>query len=245
MLPRITEFVHNDFPIVADPEQVTRKAFDIFQVFLIDKDGVMRTLLPGEKEARARLDVLIGELARLEGVEPPPFEWADENVVVAEDEAPAPAPDRASDLLSVKWMWSHNRIWPGDAFKLAYVAEIPAGFHVYGANEFKMTPFRIEFDLPEGVSLREPVRYPKAQKKTDPFLNVPLDVYEDDIPMPLVYFEASKDLKPGEYTVKARMHFQGCNASVCLPPSVRELEMPLYVVEEGTRRGTVAGANDW
>lgn len=55
MLPRITEFVHNSFPIVADPEQITRDDFEIFYVYLIDKEGVLRTAIPGTKEAARAL----------------------------------------------------------------------------------------------------------------------------------------------------------------------------------------------
>ena len=248
-LSRINEFVHNTFPILADPDQITRADFEIFSVYLIDKEGTLRTHIPGVKEARARLDVVLEELAKIEGVDPPEFETLRDLVVVRSpaDEAPAaaPVPDNPADLLEVQWMWSHNSIRPEDAFKLAFVVNVAPGYHVYGANETKMHPFRLELDLPKGISLAEPIKYPKAETKTDPILKVPLDAYETVIPMPVVYLKAAKKLKIRDLTVTARIHFQACNDSVCLQPTTKEIQMTLPVVAPGARRGTVAGSGLW
>lgn len=248
-LPRINEFVHNTFPILADPDQITRKDFDIFSVYLIDKEGTLRTFIPGVKEARARLDIVLEELAKIEGVDPPEFETLRDLVVVrrAEDAASAAAPvsDDPADLLNVQWMWSHNSIRAGDAFKLAFVVNVPRGYHVYGANESKMSPFRLELDLPKGITLAKPIRYPKAETKTDPILKVALDAYETVIPMPVIYLKAAKKLKVKDLSITARIHFQACNDTVCLQPTTKEIRMTLPVVAAGAPRLLVAGSVLW
>ena len=248
MLPRITEFVHNEFPIVADPGQITREPFDIFGVYLIDKDGIVQTYLPGTKEARARLDVILTELAKIEGVDAPSFQDEDAHIKVEFGEATRkqPTPILApQDVIGVRWMWSHNMIRPKDRFKLAFVIDIAKGYHVYGDNEERLTPFKIEFELPEGVEFEKPYAYPAAKTKMDPVLKTELSVFENVIAMPKMYLKAADGLKKGRRTVKAKIHFQACNESTCLVPSVLELEMPLTVVGPKERRGQVAGSRAW
>lgn len=249
MLPRINEFVHNTFPILADPDQITRGDFEIFSVYLIDKEGTLRTYIPGVKEARPRLDVIFEELAKIQGIDPPEFESVRDLVVVRRPgggvPAAVPVPEDPADLLDVQWMWSHNQIWPKDTFKLAFVVNIRGRYHVYGANETKMTPFRLELDLPKGITLARPIQYPKAETKTDPILNIPLDAYQTAIPMPVVYLKASGKLKIKDLTVTARIRFQACNDTTCLQPATKQIDMPLPVVPRGTPRLTVAGSFAW
>lgn len=244
MLPRIRDFVHNEFPIVADPEQITRKPFDIFGIYLIDKQGIVQTYIPGVKEARARLDVVLTELAKLEGVDPPPFKLVDGNYLpdVATE---TPQTLSASEVINVRWMWNNNLIWAKDRFKLAFITTIADGYHVYGNDETKMTPFKIDFELPEGFTITNDYDYPESKRIMDPILEVPLSVYEGDIPMPVILIRAGDDLQPGDYTATARIHYQACNDSICLPPTVKVIAMPLKVVTRDTRRGKVAGSGLW
>ncbi len=73
MLPRITNFVRNDFPLVCDPTGVAQKHFELFGVYIIDKKGVVQTYMPGTSRARARapLSEILQELAKVQGVKPP------------------------------------------------------------------------------------------------------------------------------------------------------------------------------
>lgn len=246
MLPRITEFVHNSFPIVADPEQETREAFDIFSVYLIDKEGILQTHIPGIKEARPRLDIILTELAKLEGVAPPEVEDATGRAVArmpgAESQTKAIS---SAEAVGVRWMWSVDAVAPGDAFKLAFMVTIADGYHVYGNDEERMTPFALELELPKGVELARPIDYPHGEAKMDPILKIVLSAYEDVIPMPTIRLKASEDLAPGKLTATAKIHYQTCNETVCYPPTVKEIALPLNVVSLDIKREKVAGSDFW
>lgn len=246
MLPRIRDFVHNSFPVVADPDQVTRKAFDIFGIYLIDKQGILQSYIPGTKEARPRMDMILGELAKFEGVEAPEMKDLLAHVSVATAEAArAERTITPDEIVGVRWMWSNNLIWAKDRFKLAFVTTIADGYHVYGNDEARMSPFKIDFELPEGIELTKPFEYPKAKREIDPILKVPLSMYDGDIPMPVIYLKAAEDLEPGDLTVKATVHYQACNDTTCLAPTTKTILMPLKVVPRETRRGKVAGSEAW
>lgn len=246
MLPRITEFVHNSFPIVADPEQITREPFEIFGIYLVDKEGVVRTYIPGTKEARPRLDIIITELAKLAGKEPPPF-TADEGRVdtLGALETKSVGTISPDQVLAQRWMWSHNRVRPGDDFKLAFMADIAPGYHVYGHQEARMTPFNLTLDLPEGITLVEPYKHPRSTAYQDPVLDQELYVYENVIAMPVIFLRAAEDLAPGAYSATATVKFQACNASVCHPPTEKVIELPLTVVGQDEPRLAVAGSDAW
>lgn len=246
MLPRIKEFVHNSFPIVADPKQETREAFDIFSVYLIDKEGVLQTHIPGTKEARPRLDMILTELAKLEGVAPPEVRDARGHAVAhMPGVEPAAKVTSAEEAVGVRWMWSVDAVAAGDDFKLAFLVTIADGHLVYGHEEERMTSFSLELDLPKGVELARPLGYPEGETKVDPILEIPLQVYEKDIPMPTIRLKASEDLEPGTLDVTARMRYQACSGTVCYPPDVRELTLPLRVVAAEVERKEVAGSAFW
>ncbi len=243
MLPRISEFVHNSFPIVADPAQVTREPFDIFGIYLIDKEGVIQTYLPGEKEARPRLDILFSELAKLEGVTTPDIEphrgnWATADNGVGESQIP-------DDVLLERWMWNLSQVRVGDPFKLALILDVAPGFHVYGSREQRMSPFQVELELPDGIELSQAIRYPKAETHQDPILDVPLSTYSGAIPMPVIYLRSSSDAMPGEYSIRANIRYQACNEATCLRPATKTIEFPVTVVGRKGRRASVAGSNAW
>ena len=248
-LPRITEFVHNTFPVVADPDQATREPFEIFGIYLIDKEGIVQTYIPGVKEARPRLDMVINELAIMTGKElPSSLKKRVEDFASESSTAPpvtGPELSNPDDLLTISWMWSHNAVRPKDRLKLAFVATPAYGYHVYGSVEEGMTPFEFSLDLPEGIELVESIKYPKSHVLHDPVLKKDLMVYDEDMPMPVMYFQIGDDVPAGEYEIKATLRYQGCNDSVCLPPATREVVMPLKVVGAKGRRGTVAGYQDW
>lgn len=247
MLPRISEFVHPSFPIVADPEQETREDFEIFSIYLIDKEGILQTYIPGVKEARPRLDMILEELAKIEGVDAPEVA----NVLghpgvdapkTLTKERPKISPE---DVIRVRWMWSHNMVRAKDRFKLAFISEIAPGYHVYGSDEKRMTPFKLDLDLPKGIELYKEYAYPQAAMVIDPILKIPFAMYENNIAMPVIHLRASEKIKPGNYIVKATLHYQACDDVNCLVPTKKTLELPLKVVPKDQARGTVAGHQIW
>lgn len=245
MLPRITEFVGNEFPVVCDPDQISRKPYEIFNAFIIDRDGVIQTRIPGTKAARPSLDLILQALAEVEGVPTP--ERKPKELTVPEDERRdrGETTIKNEDVIDVLWMWSHDRIGPGDAFKLAFLPTLAEGFHVYAPSEKQMSPLSVEFDLPKGIELLEPVQYPKPLVKTDPVLQADTAQYEKDIPLPALNLRAADSLEPGRITVSATLKYQACNDVICFPPATKRVTMDLEVVPAETKRNQVAGWQSW
>ena len=82
-MARVEEFVRGEFPIAADPQHVSTKAFKRYGVYLIDKKGVIRVFFEGTKTARPRLDMVINELAAIEGVPAPAMSYVDGKISTA------------------------------------------------------------------------------------------------------------------------------------------------------------------
>jgi hypothetical protein len=243
LLPRIETFVKNDFIIVCDPEQISRKPYVLFNAYIIDKKGIIRTRVPGSLSARPNLDMILEELSKVEG-KPVPKQDPNKQITQQTEES-SPTAIGPQEVISVSWMWSHTAVAEGDQFKLAFLPQLAEGFHVYAPNEKRMSPFKIEFELPEGIEITQPITYPKPDEKEDPFLKIKVLQYENDIPIQAIQFKAKDGLKPSTLEVKAKLHFQACNDSLCYPPNIKEITLPLTVVSKETKRSQVSGWKRW
>ena len=242
LLPRIKNFVQHAFPVVCDPNQISRTPLPLFTAYIIDKEGILRTRISGSLSARPHVDMILQELSKVEGV--PRVHARSRN-----EESPIPQdPNRpvpAEEVLDVLWMWSHDRIGPGDTFKLAFLPTLAPGFHVYAPGEKRMTPFALELVLPPGIELAKPLQYPTPQTKRDPFLKLDVLQYEGDIPLAALVFQANKNLTLGNQTIKVTLSYQACNDTLCYPPTQKTIEMPIDVVSRETQRRQVAGWANW
>lgn len=248
MLGRIEKFVGNSFPIVADPEQQTRRPFKIFGIYLIDKEGVLRTYIPGTKEARPRLDLILSELGKLQGVEAPRVDFVEGKAVVAESADPSSSQwpvQSKEDVVRVRWMFSHDRVRPGDELRLAFLPKIAPGYHIYGPQDEVMKPFRVELTLPDGLSLDRPLAYPPPKSIRDEALGKLVTHYSSDIPMPVIRLKASEELSQGELRIQALVTYQACDESSCFPPATQTLTLTIPGDVPDARRGQVFGWQTW
>jgi hypothetical protein len=242
LLPRIKSFVQHEFPVVCDPNQISRKPLPIFNAYIVDKTGVIRSRVPGSLSARPSLEMILEELCKVEGVPP---------VKPRKGNQKKPLPPGRSDTVTAEevlqglWMWSHDRIAPGDTFKLAFLPTLAPGFHVYAPQEKRMTPFKIELDLPDGITLQKPVHFPKPQINRDPLLEVDVFQYEKDVPISALNFKANESLPLAECVVKVRVSYQACNDVLCYPPTTQTIEIPISVVPNDTKRNQVSGWKTW
>jgi hypothetical protein len=218
-----------------------------YGVYIVDKKGVIRTYFAGIKTARPRLDVMVKELARIENVKPPKIENKEGKIRIQKSTAAKASTSKAGkqQVLAIRWIWSHDRVRPGDEFKLAFCPVIADGFHVYGAEEKNMTPFKVEFQFPEGIQLISKIAYPDAEVVDDPVLKMKLAVYKKDIPVSTLVFKAVDSLKPGVMTVTASITYQACDDSVCFPPTEIKKTLKLNLVEKEKKRQEVYGWKSW
>ncbi len=248
-LTRLERFVKNAFPVVADPEKTTRDFMDRYGVYLADKEGNLRVAFAGTKTARPRLDLILRELAAIEGKEAPATSTADGKIQAAspaseskESQVTLAAP---ANIVDVRWMWSHDKVRPGDTLKLAICPVIADGFHVYAPWEGQMSPLSVEIETPPGVKQLTPVAYPVSKTQYDAAVDLTLASYEGDVPLSTLVFEAGEELVPGELTFRARVSYQACDDRVCLPPRVQVLELELEAAAKESKRQEVYGWGNW
>ena len=238
MLTRVAEFVGDGITIVADPREETAEHFELFSTYLVD-DGRLATSIPGSLQARASLDVILVELAKLAGAEALP-----ELQTALGEPAPVSATS-PEQVVDARWMWSHPVVAPGEAFKLAFVADVAPGWHLYGeGGEFTM-PTTVELELPDGITLEVGPNLPKPHLVHDPVLDLELPTYEGALPLSTIELRADDDLAPGDYVARLRLGYQACDAAVCLPPTTKVFELPLSVGHSEAERRAVARWEQW
>ena len=241
MLERIERFVGPDITIVADPDQVSREPFEIFGVYIVEQGGQLATRIGGEKEARAQLDVILGALAALDEPEGEAVVAATGSRTATGDRAAA----SSADVLTTRWMWSHDFARPGDPLRLALLPETAPGWHVYGPGSEVTLPLAVNVELPDGVELETPIGMPPPTLESDPVLEVDIPIYRGEIPLDALRMRVTDDAEPGLRTVRITIAYQACDSSVCLPPADLLLELPIEVRVTDAERGQVYGWQTW
>lgn len=234
-LARTRRFVGDGIHLLADPDHLTWKTLPRYQVFVVDTDRVILAAVSGTKLARPRLDLALAAL----GKQAPTPE------VEAEIPRLHTAPPAPRDVISVRWLFSHDALQPSRRIRLALVVLVAPGWHVYGFGESSMTPFSVELELPEGIERRDPIEYPRPARAHDPVLDRDLAIYRDAIPLSAITLHGAPDLRPGRKTLRIKVRFQACNEETCLPPAERLVEVPLEVVAAGAERRQIAGWQRW
>ncbi len=113
---------------------------------------------------------------------------------------------------------------PGATAELVVVATVPEGHHLY---ETALTgdPFRIVI---EGAGIRgKPLRFPRTVSEHDANLGEDVLVFPDG--SRFVIPVAIDPTTRGATRVTASIHYQGCSATACFPPTTRTLAFILDV----------------
>ena len=234
-LARTRRFVGDGIRLLADPDHLTWKTLPRYRVFVVDPDRVVRVAVRGTRLARPRLDLVLAALG--ERRPPPKVE-----VEIPRSRAALPA---ARDVVSVRWLFSHDALRPSSRIRLALVVLVAPGWHVYGFGERSMTPFSVELELPDGIERRDPIEYPRPEHEHDPVLDRELAVYREAIPLSAITLHGAPDLRPGRVTLRIKVRFQACNEETCLPPVEQLVELPLEVVAADAERRQIAGWQRW
>ena len=245
-LSHTQRFVKNDFPLVADPKRESWKVFARYGVYIVDKKGDVRSFIPGTKEARPRLDLVIAELAAVAGKPTPEVDYDNGRTAIARADASHVKLESAEAVVTARWMWSHRKVRSGLNFKLAFLPRVADGYHVYGFGEKEMSPFTVELELPQGIELAEQIEYPRPEVVVDKFLNSELSIYTGDIPLAAIELRATDALAAGPFEVRATIRYQACDESACFPPTTKVFDLQLEAIEGGRRRlPGVAGWQRW
>src|SRR5258708_23608964 len=147
--------------------------------------------------------------------------------------AAIPRPEKAKLALQAE----HPAVAAGDTARISALRSIASGRHVNSHTPpfDYLIPTELELELPAGCP-RAAIDYPPAQKKSFAFADVPLSVYDGDVVI-AAQVKVPAGTKPGAFVLRARLHYQACDHSQCLPPVTTRSQLTLTV-------GGAGGAED-
>ncbi len=118
----------------------------------------------------------------------------------------------------------------GDTARVSALVAIEPGWHVNSHTPTfdYLIPTVLEVEAPAGWA-RAQLEYPAAQMKRFTFAEVPLSVYDGDVVVK-VRQPVPAGARPGSYPLTARLQYQACNDSQCLPPVTVQSRLTLSVV---------------
>ncbi len=152
-------------------------------------------------------------------------------------EAAIPRPEKAKLALQAE----HAAVAAGETARISALVSIEAGWHVNSHTPTfdYLIPTELELELPAGWPAPA-IAYPPAKKKTFAFADVPLSVYDGDVVI-ATQVKLPTGAKPGAVVIGARLHYQACDHSQCLPPVTTRSQLTLTVA---ARSGGAGGAED-
>jgi suppressor for copper-sensitivity B len=117
----------------------------------------------------------------------------------------------------------------GSPARVAALVTIEPGWHV---NSHKPTfdyliPTELDLELPESWPA-ETVRYPQAEMQTFAFADQPLAVYDGSVVI-VGSLQVPTGTAQGQVPIRAKLRYQACNDSQCLPPVTTEAELQLKI----------------
>ncbi len=106
----------------------------------------------------------------------------------------------------------------GAAAGISAQVSIEPGWHVNSHTPTfdYLIPTALEIEMPAAWPAAE-IQYPPAQKKKFTFAEVPLSVYDGDVTI-LAVIHIPEGSPQGRFPLHARLSYQACNDSQCLPP---------------------------
>lgn len=140
-------------------------------------------------------------------------------------EAQIRRPEKASFVLTAD-RTAHEA---GSPARVAALVTIEPGWHV---NSHKPTfdyliPTELDLDLPESWAA-ETVQYPQAEMQTFAFADQPLAVYDGSVVI-VGSLQVPAGTAQGQVPIRAKLRYQACNDSQCLPPVTTEAELQLKI----------------
>jgi suppressor for copper-sensitivity B len=153
--------------------------------------------------------------------------------------AAIPRPEKAKLALQS----DHTTYDPGANVRISALVAIDAGWHVNSHTPTfdYLIPTVLELELPAGWAQPE-VEYPPAQKKTFAFADAPLSVYDGDVVIQ-ARLKIPAGARPGAVPIRARLNYQACDHSQCLPPVASSSQLTLTVRAAATRDGAGRGTS--
>jgi hypothetical protein len=138
---------------------------------------------------------------------------------------PAPAPQSAPNIVVTGTLTPSVKT--GRAAKGTITIDIPVGYHInsnHPLEEF-LVATKLTVDAPQGIRVGAIV-YPPPLLRTFKFSKNKLSVYEGKVVLRFS-LTVPASVAPGTVELKANLHYQSCNDSLCFPPKNKDVNLTL------------------
>ena len=117
----------------------------------------------------------------------------------------------------------------GESAEVKIAVEIAFGYHVQAnpASEPFLIPLRLEIEQTETLHAGDPV-YPPGQPYRLKGTTEDLSTYGGSVDI-VVPVEADASAAPGEQVLTGKLHYQACDAHICLAPAVVPVSLPVQI----------------
>ena len=121
---------------------------------------------------------------------------------------------------------------PGGKTLLKVTVTINKGYHI-NANkpgDENMIPTELTFEKPKspGVTIGK-IIFPAPKSVSMPGSPRPVKVYDGVSVFTVPVTLDTKMIQPGTVALKGKLRYQGCNATICLPPATAEIAASFIV----------------
>jgi thiol:disulfide interchange protein len=119
---------------------------------------------------------------------------------------------------------------PGNTLRLALKVSLAEGFHTQSntPHDSTLIPTTLSIDAPAGVRIDELV-FPQAADLKQAGLDALLSVFEHEFAIGVQATIASST-PTGEISIPAHLRYQACDANLCYPPSIADLQWRIAIV---------------
>lgn len=225
-LARVPKLVGRHITYLANAEGRADGELPATSALLVDKQGVVRTVLPGIVQARAPTRLIIEELAKMTGKSVPSRDQLSDD------------PDAGP--IQVRWAWSHDSVGPNDPLKLIFLPELGDGVNLAASGEKKLT---VSAELPPGLELVKNFTLPKG-KPGEGVQGAEL-VHRFDVPLGALELRGTKELDDGEAVVKITLTSSLCSRRGCHDPEPEVYEIPIRTTSKQGERGQLYAWPSW
>lgn len=148
----------------------------------------------------------------------------------------APASSRAEVI--IEGTPERTRVRPGDQFAIGVVLDHDRGWHTWPSADQDVLPESIaQFAIRTSVTLGDadwlsagPIQWPEPHEVTNPLGEPPTVKSYEGRAVAYVPVAVSPEAEPGVRTLTLTIDYQACDATICLMPESKEIEIDLEVV---------------
>ena len=119
---------------------------------------------------------------------------------------------------------------PGSTVQIALVATIDDGWHLYSTTQPAGGPVPTRIAVAASPIFAESgaLGFPKPATAPDPNFGINVETYDRTVTF-TVPVHIAANARPGVDTLAIQARFQACNASLCLPPRMQTVSVPVTV----------------